>query len=309
LHSFDKAIEISPDDSIAWINRGVTLESIERYEEALESYEKGIELSPDESLPWRNRGGTLLRLQRYKEALESYEKAIELSPDNSVGWKNRGYALYNIERYEEAILSYREAIKLEPQNLSTYIGLGIIYFRQSSIEQAIQQFNRALKIHPKGTSQIWNCLGFIYLVKRKLKEAQTHFRRAAQTEGDHFLPHFNLALVSILQDKKGKKVKDIKRLLQTALDECAGKIIQEKLYIALGTIALGDPKTGLENLKNLLSTIQYPNSTLRGGILESAEIFATRPEHFPGMDQALTLIQQTLTHPTNNKSSKLNTMG
>jgi tetratricopeptide (TPR) repeat protein len=44
--AFDKAIEINPQNSLAWYNKGITLRHLNKYEEAIKAYEKAIESNP-----------------------------------------------------------------------------------------------------------------------------------------------------------------------------------------------------------------------------------------------------------------------
>lgn len=56
IASYDKAIEIKPDDYDAWFMRGVALGNLERFEKAIASYHKVIEIKPDDYEVWFNRG-------------------------------------------------------------------------------------------------------------------------------------------------------------------------------------------------------------------------------------------------------------
>jgi Flp pilus assembly protein TadD len=43
-----------------------------------------------------NRGVALDNLGQYEEAIASFDKAIEIKPDNDSAWLNRGVALDNL---------------------------------------------------------------------------------------------------------------------------------------------------------------------------------------------------------------------
>ncbi|WP_446402655.1 hypothetical protein [Coleofasciculus sp. C1-SOL-03] len=92
------------------------------------------------------------------------------------------------------------------------------------------------------------------------------------------------------------KIQKAKRLIQKSLTCCHGDDTQEKLYIAIGTIALGKKQDGLQNLQDILSTLTHPSriGVIRGGVLESAELLARYPAEFPGIDQALAMLKHTL---------------
>ena len=70
------------EKAIECFNKGGTLVDLGRYEEALKSYDKAIELNPDDANAWYGKGIALVNLGRheksYDKALESLSKAIEL---------------------------------------------------------------------------------------------------------------------------------------------------------------------------------------------------------------------------------------
>jgi tetratricopeptide (TPR) repeat protein len=51
------------------INMGVVLQKVGKYNEAVKSYDKALELFPEFSVHWTNKGSDLLELSRYLNAL------------------------------------------------------------------------------------------------------------------------------------------------------------------------------------------------------------------------------------------------
>jgi tetratricopeptide (TPR) repeat protein len=73
--------------------QGNILAADHRYEEAIASYDKALEVKPDDHQAWYNRGNALSALGRKEEAIASYDKALEVKPDYHQAWYNRGGAL------------------------------------------------------------------------------------------------------------------------------------------------------------------------------------------------------------------------
>lgn len=59
IRNFDKAIEIDPKSSEAYVNKGNALDNQEFYDLAIESFDKAIELSPDWAEAYLNKGNSL----------------------------------------------------------------------------------------------------------------------------------------------------------------------------------------------------------------------------------------------------------
>ncbi|MFN5856614.1 MAG: tetratricopeptide repeat protein, partial [Pseudanabaenaceae cyanobacterium] len=111
IASYDRALEIKPDDHFAWNSRGFALFNLGRNEEAIESYDQALQIKPDDHFAWNSRGNALFNLGRNEEAITAYDRALQIKPDFHEAWNNRGFALFNLGRYEEAIESYENYLK------------------------------------------------------------------------------------------------------------------------------------------------------------------------------------------------------
>ena len=56
ISSYDRAIQLKPDFSEAYCNRGIAKGRLERYEDAIADFDKAIQLNPDMAEAYRNRG-------------------------------------------------------------------------------------------------------------------------------------------------------------------------------------------------------------------------------------------------------------
>jgi tetratricopeptide (TPR) repeat protein len=112
LTACDRAVELEPDNAIAWSNEGAALSDLGRPAEALAAYDRAIELEPNNAVAWSNKGYTLNQLGRPAEALAAYDRAIELQPDNADDWEARARAKVSVGRTDEAVEDLRQAIAL-----------------------------------------------------------------------------------------------------------------------------------------------------------------------------------------------------
>ncbi|MEG4318149.1 MULTISPECIES: tetratricopeptide repeat protein [unclassified Microcoleus] len=102
--SYDKALEIKPDQHEAWYNRGNALDDLGLLEDARSSYDKALEIKPDDREAWFNRGIILGDyLNRYEEAIASYDQALEIKPDDDAARINRGIAVSNAPRHNQVV--------------------------------------------------------------------------------------------------------------------------------------------------------------------------------------------------------------
>ena len=74
---YDEAIKIYSSFN-AWYNKGLALNKLGRYDEAIKAYDEAIRLDPNYAYPWYNRGRTLKLLGRTTEADAAFAKTREL---------------------------------------------------------------------------------------------------------------------------------------------------------------------------------------------------------------------------------------
>jgi tetratricopeptide (TPR) repeat protein len=129
----------------AWNNRGISLNKLGRYNEAVMSYDKVISLNPDKFEAWYNRGSALGKLGRYKEAITSYEKAASLNPDEFKAWHIKGIICLKRGEYSESINCFNRVIAARPDKYDSHYNIGLIKFISSDYPTALtiwrQTFN------------------------------------------------------------------------------------------------------------------------------------------------------------------------
>ncbi|KXY53525.1 MULTISPECIES: tetratricopeptide repeat protein [Bacillus] len=60
----------------AYKNKGISLDSLERYEKAIECYDKALKLNPDDNGILLNKGIALDQMGNHEEAIEYYDQII-----------------------------------------------------------------------------------------------------------------------------------------------------------------------------------------------------------------------------------------
>ena len=155
LTSYDKALEINPDFSKAWYNRGNVLTELDRYEDALISFDKALEIDPDFSEAWYYHGAALVHLGRYDEAVVSYDKAHKLNPEYSVPWYISSGLLGNLGQRDRAVTSFDDQIKSleillknDPNCYPAWLNRGVLLAILGRYEDALASYDKVLEIDP-----------------------------------------------------------------------------------------------------------------------------------------------------------------
>src|SRR5262249_14321673 len=103
----------------AWYGRGHALTHLHEYAEALESYERVIQLRPNDAAGYAHRSTALRHLGRLDEAIVDADRALELDPENVAALNNRGYALRSLGRFSEAVNAFSRAVDAAPDNVES----------------------------------------------------------------------------------------------------------------------------------------------------------------------------------------------
>ncbi|TAE99502.1 MAG: tetratricopeptide repeat protein [Oscillatoriales cyanobacterium] len=108
IASWDKAIELKPDDSETWYNRGLALVNLKRFKEAIVALKK---------------------IDRFTEAIASYDRIIAITPDDPNLYYQKA-CVYALEKaagdrknspkavatsIQKAIQNLSKAIELNPE--------------------------------------------------------------------------------------------------------------------------------------------------------------------------------------------------
>src|SRR5450830_777609 len=131
-----------------WNNKGGSLNSLGRYEEAILCYDQALELDPRCIAAWNNKGSSLYNLESYQEALNCCDKALELDPRHEVAWYSKGNSLHGLGRNEEAILCYDQALELDLRDAAAWDNKGVSLHSLGRDEEAIRCLDKALELDP-----------------------------------------------------------------------------------------------------------------------------------------------------------------
>jgi tetratricopeptide (TPR) repeat protein len=120
-----------------------------RFAEAIDHYAAAIELDPNYSEYYNERGSLLLKVQRFAEAANDYRRAIALSPPYAEVWTNLGQCLRLQGAMEDAVSCYTKALDLAPGQLVARVGRAQALRAMGRREAAAADYSAALSLDPK----------------------------------------------------------------------------------------------------------------------------------------------------------------
>ena len=173
LDFFDKALALDPHNAVAWYNKGVCLGSLGRHEEAIHCYDKVLELDPRDAHTWTNKGNSLYSLGRYEDAVHCYNKALEFDPHDVVALTNKGNSLTSLGRHEEALGFFNKALALDAHNVNAWTNKGASLLSLGRFEEALSCYDKALELDPRDVDA--------WVGKAMAEDALSKWREAAHS--------------------------------------------------------------------------------------------------------------------------------
>lgn len=132
--------------------RGIYLEALARYEEALADYRQVIELGEATAEDYRNRADAQVSLGSYEEARADYSMALERDPALVPALLGRADVLRRLGELEPALRDCESALSLDPQNAEAYRARAGVLAALGEHERAASDYERSLHFEPDNVS-------------------------------------------------------------------------------------------------------------------------------------------------------------
>ena len=212
---YDRAIAINPRQAEAWNNKGAVLGGyLGKHQEALICYNKALKINPKYVEAWAGMGGVLGCLGKPQEAIDCYDRAIKIDPMSIEAWSNKGVALLMLGKYKEVITCCDKAIEIDPRGATAWGIKGAALSKLDKHQEAMACYDRVLEINPKD-ERAWCDKGFALADLGKHKEAIEAFENFIKFAPPHYADKV-AEVKAIIQELKTKAEKKgfWKRLLE-----------------------------------------------------------------------------------------------
>lgn len=213
LHSYNEAIKLDVNYTVAINNRGHIHRLMGNLDDAISDYNKAIRLDPLLAIAYNNRGFVKQKRDDWKGALTDYNHAITLQPSLDLPYINRAKIRENTFDWEGALEDYNQALLLNPTQEITYNNRGLVYYELGDISSAIEDFDTAIEINPKHGEAYTN-RSLIHFFKNDIEAVIHDCTMAIRFDPDIAYAYNSRALAYIHQGELSKALHDCKRALQ-----------------------------------------------------------------------------------------------
>ncbi len=159
ITSLDKALKISPDDTIGWRNLGQIRNQQEKWDEAEAAYKKAVNAAKDDPTPWTNlasfytlRGNTKFALIAANSASAllgtgSYNEHHGEAPEAATR-RDLGIVFTSCKIPEDGAKHLKRSIALQPEDPLSWCWLSVAYNQKGDRSNALAAVQQALKLNP-----------------------------------------------------------------------------------------------------------------------------------------------------------------
>jgi tetratricopeptide (TPR) repeat protein len=170
-----KALELDPNNYVAWFDLGFTDHALGKNDEAIAAYRKSVAVKPDVFESNLNLG-VLLAESHQPEAEQFLRAATKLTPSANVdeGHARAWLALAQVvesTQPDQAIQAYRQAAALRPKDPEPHLSAGLLLEKQKQSAEAEQEYRQALAIDP-GSTDALTALANLYMRTHQFPAAE-----------------------------------------------------------------------------------------------------------------------------------------
>ena len=165
-----------PTNPRAYMSLGVQFLDQGDYGKAQEMFEKAVQLGPARSHAYVLRGYLNSRLNKNDEALSDFAMATKLEPRSPYNFFYRGELYRKIGEYDKALADYRAALRFLPFYTDAYLGMAMTHLEKEEIAKATEACAKLVEIDPEDRRG-YDCLGTLLMEQKRLPEAVILYRK------------------------------------------------------------------------------------------------------------------------------------
>ncbi len=210
LQAMNDVVKNYPDQPLAYVGRGLMLDSLSRFDEAAADYTKAIELDPENLGAYFNRAGLYRKQGELDKSLADYTTYLEMNPTDTDAYFARADTYIEQGDYDKALADYNQVIRIDPNLPTAYVGRGLFYENTGHHDEALQDYQHALQLDPRN-AEAHTGMGNYYSNKGKLVEALAEYNRAVELNPQDAVAYLSRGAIYEAQKEFDKAIADYKQ--------------------------------------------------------------------------------------------------
>lgn len=221
LKLYEKALTIAPNHAPVYSSLADAYVGLEQYDKAIENLEKARILNPNYFRYDFVLGKTYIKINKWEEAIKAFKLVLEKRGEYGEAYFFLGLSLAESGKDEEAIEVYKDAIKHMSWNpYPATVNMGMSYIRLSRWDEAIEAFKSLIQTQDE---KVWNWLALVYAMAKRNNEAIKTCQEAIAKLPKPYIFHYNLGVLYLMEGRKEEAL-DEYNTLKGSSEEWAKKL-------------------------------------------------------------------------------------
>lgn len=182
--AYARAVRFEPHNFDAQFGHGLSLQMLQRFQEALRAYSLALAIDPESAKTYRGMATVHLQLANAQNALPYAERAVNLEPDHGASRVNLGAVYDELARYPEAIDQYLAGLEIMEPNEPLMLNLIAALGKEERFEEAVNAGENLIRFSPTPTA--YERLGWAYFRAGDFASSIDAYRKAIALDGDHW---------------------------------------------------------------------------------------------------------------------------
>jgi Flp pilus assembly protein TadD len=247
LQQLGQAIEINPANSAWYFNKGLTLDTLERFEEAIDAFQQALNLKGDDpeilnclavdytrigqydlavstfeyiqqidptfEPCYCNRIITYTEMDQHDKAEQMFYLAQQINPDCAICFYNIGNSLFSRGRYKKAIWCWQQTAKLESTHPQINYRIAQACWADGNSQLAGAHFLEELRANPGDIDVILD-FGIFLLERGDIDAAKEKFNRILELDPDFAAALFYLGEIAVHKNDRNKAIEFFNKALK-----------------------------------------------------------------------------------------------
>ncbi len=173
------------------------------YERAAASYDKALELEPNNTALLNNKGKALANLGRFDDAISCFRKSLDINASNLESMNLEAIALsQGLGENSQAIAIFDQILQINPYYYDAFVGKGMALANEGDLSGSLGCFESATQVRPRDPSG-WNNKGVVLREMGRYQDALSCFTKAIDIDSNYETARQNREM--ILQDLNGEQ--------------------------------------------------------------------------------------------------------
>jgi tetratricopeptide (TPR) repeat protein len=237
LKAADALLKSDSEDAHAHVTRGIALNGLGKYEQAITELELATEIKgrrPEQLLiradAFAHLSNSYFQQGEFLQAIDNAYFATLEKGDHALAHNNRANAYIAREQYDKAIGSARRAIEIDSSFAAAFSNRGFAYAKKGRLKPAIEDLTRAIELAPQ-LSSAYQRRGAAYAMNNQPNEALADLNKALELQPGMVDALCDRAWLFGLNGNMSRAMADLNQAVQVQPGSVRARIVRGRAFL------------------------------------------------------------------------------